>query len=264
MKRSVWITIITIITVCCVTGGTFFHVFRHGMGLFGHGGTTTADSDLEAFDTLNVDANLMDVTITAGEQFYLSCEYSEGLEPVYEVKNGTLTIKQRSYWNQKWGVNNSQCSLTLTIPEQTAMNKIDVHTALGNIQLEGISASECELLSNLGNCTLKKCSFDESHLTTNLGEISVRDTSLGKAEMNNDMGEIELKTCTFGDLSITASMGGVKVDAAQDLDGYDIELEADLGSVHVNNRSEGTKYHQSGKDGELEIDTSMGSIELTY
>lgn len=110
----------------------------------------------------------------------------------------------------------------------------------------------------------EKCSFAESDLTTNLGEISVRDTSLGEAEMNNDMGEIELDACTFGDLSITAAMGSVTVDAAQELDGYEMDLEADMGSVHVNNRSEGSKYHQSGKDGELEIETNMGSIRLTY
>ena len=261
MKRSVWITIITIITICCVIGGTFYHVFRHGIGLFGHGGTENISLEPEAFDMIKVDVNLMDVTILAGEQFYLNCEYSDGLEPVYEVKNKTLTIKQRAY-SSKWGVNNAHCSLSLTIPTQ--MNSIDVHTALGNINLEGISASECSLLSNLGNCTLKKCSFVESDLTTNLGEISVRDTSLGRAKVKNDMGEISLDTCTFGDLGITASMGSVSVDAAQDLDGYDMELEADLGSVHVNNSNEGTKYHQKGDAGELEIDTSMGSIRVTY
>lgn len=262
MKRSVWITIITIITVCCVIGGTVYHVFRYGIGLFGHGGTENTSLELEAFDVVKVDANLMDVTITAGEHFYLSCDYSDGLEPVYEVKDGTLTIKQRAY--SRWGVSNVECSLSLTIPAQEVMDSVDVHTALGNVNLEGISALECELLSNLGNCTLKKCSLVETDLTTNLGEISVSNTSLGEAEVNNDMGEIALDDCTFGNMSITAAMGSVTVDAAQALDGYDMELESDMGSVRVNNRSEGTKYHQSGKDGELEIETNMGSIELKY
>ncbi|MEZ3443695.1 MAG: DUF4097 domain-containing protein [Lachnospiraceae bacterium] len=258
MKRNVWIAIITVITVFCVIGGTFYHVFRH----FGHGGIQNTDLELEAFDVIDVDANLMDVEITAGEQFHLSCDYSDGLEPVYEVKNGTLTIRQRAY--SRWGVNQAECSLSLTIPAQEVIDSIDVHTALGSIRLEGISASECALLSNLGNCTLKQCSFDESDLNTNLGEITVSDTALGEAEVNNDMGEITLDTCTFGGLDITAAMGSVTVDAAQALDGYDMDLEADLGSVHVNNRSEGSEYHQSGSDGVLEINTNMGSIQLTY
>ncbi len=262
MKRSVWITIITIITVCCVIGGTFYHIFRRGASLFGHGEMGQTSLELDAFHVVKVDANLMDVTVTVGDQFYLDSEYTDGLEPLYEVKNGTLTIKQRTY--NRWGINNAECSLSLTVPAQEVVDLIDVHTALGNINLEGISASECELLSNLGNCTLKKCSFAEADLTTNMGEISVNDTSLGEAEVDNDMGEIALDGCTFGNLSITAAMGSVTVDTAQALDGYEIDLESDMGSVRVNNRSEGTKYHQSGKDGELEIETNMGSIELKY
>lgn len=258
MRRSVWIALITVVTVCCVAGGTFYHVFR-----FGSGKVNDVSTGLEDFDAVSVDASLMEVTVTAGERFYLSGEYTDGLEPVYEIKNGTLTIRQRAYRNN-WGVNNARCSLTLTIPEQAAMDVVDVHTALGNIRLEGILASKCELQSNLGNCVIKKCSFGESDFTTNLGEITVSDTDLGKSEVNNDMGEVDIDDCTFADLDITAAMGGVSVDSAQTLDGYEMELEADLGSVHVNSRNEGTKYHQSGNAGELEVSTNMGSIRVTY
>lgn len=255
---------ITIVTVCCVAGGTFYHIFRFGTGFIGRGGTQDMSVDLEAFHALNVDANLMDVTVTAGERFYLSCEYSDGLEPVYEIKNGTLTIRQRTYRGYRWGTGNVQCTLTLTIPDQAAMDQINVHTALGNVRLEGISGEECDLQSNLGDCELKKCSFDKSDLATNMGEISASDTGLGDAEVDNDMGEVDIDNCTFAELDITASMGSVSVDAGQALDGYEMELGADLGSVHVNNRDEGTKYHQSGDAGKLSVSTSMGSVQVAY
>ncbi len=263
MKRNVWIAMITIVTICCVFGGTFHHIFRRGTGFLGRGEIENMESGLEVFDTLRVDANLMDVTVTAGERFDLSCEYTERLEPVYEVKDGTLTIRQRTYWNQR-GSSNAYCSLTLTIPEQTSMDEIDVHTALGSIRLEGITASTCGLQSNMGNCIVKKCIFDQTDLMTNMGEITVSDTDLGGTEVNNDMGEIDIEDCTFDGLEIMASLGSVQVDAAHALDGYEIELDADLGSVHVNNRNEGTRYHQSGDAGKLSVDTSMGSIRLSY
>mgnify|MGYP006990154747 CR=1 FL=1 len=57
--------------------------------------------------------------------------------------------------------------------------------------------------------------------------------------------EIEMDDCIFSNMDITAAMGGVSVDAAQALDGYDMDLEADLGSVHVNNRSEEPYAHQA-------------------
>lgn len=264
MKRTVWMALIAMITICCVIGGTMYHMFGYGNGFWGRGQTENMGVDLEAFDVLELDVNLMDVTVTSGEHFYLSCEYTDGLEPVYEVKNGTLTVKQRTNWSYKWGVNNTQCSLTLTVPERVTMDALDLRTALGNIRLEGISASECVLQSNMGDCVLKKCSFDKSDLMTSMGEILVSSTGLGEAEVDNSMGEIDVDECTFAGLDITAAMGSVSVSAAQPLDGYDMELEADLGSVHVNNRSQGTQYHQSGDAGKIEINTNMGSIRLSY
>ena len=44
----------------------------------------------------------------------------------------------------------------------------------------------------------------------------------------------------------------------------DMELVADLGSVHVNNRSESTHFRQSGDAGKLSVNTSVGSVRLSY
>lgn len=253
---------ITIITVCCVAVGTFYHLGIRGSFIWARNKVTDISAELEAFDKIDVDAELMDVTITEGERFYLSCEYTNGLEPVYEVRKGTLSIKQHPY--HSWRGNNNQCRLNLTIPSGTAMNVIDVQTALGNARVEGITASKCELHSSLGNCTAEDCSFAETDLNTNMGEVFVRNTSLGDAKADSDMGAIKVEASTFDSLDATASMGDIRVDSAQKLDGYDMKLTTDMGSVKVNNRDEGTKYHQSGDDGKLELDTSMGSIHLTY
>ena len=95
-------------------------------------------------------------------------------------------------------------------------------------------------------------------------KISVSDTDLGDSEVNNDMGEIDIDDCAFGDLAITAAMGGVTIGAAHTLEDYDMELVADLGSVHVNNRSESTHFRQSGDAGKLSVNTSVGSVRLSY
>ena len=217
MKKNVWIAIITIITICCVVGGTIYHIGIYGIRFWGRNEVINTNADLEAFDVLKVDANLMDITITEGDRFYLSCEHTDGLEPIYEVKNGTLSIKQHRY--QRWGINNSQCRLSLTIPAQSAMDTIDVQTAMGNVHLDGITVSKCELQSNMGNCIVKNCSIDEAELGTNMGDITVSSASLGNAKASNDMGTVKVETSIFDRLDVTASMGDIRVDSAQKLDG---------------------------------------------
>ena len=268
MKKSIWMTGLTIITACCVVGGTFHYYgifgFRDGFR-FGAGRMASADSDLDAFDAIRVDADTMDLTIETGERFFLSSQYTDTLKLEYEVKDGTLSVKERTPKRALWGgLRSEQCSMTLTIPEGTELNFMDIKIAMGNISAEKITSKDCDALTNMGNCIFKKCSFDEADIDTNMGEITIKDTYLGEAEVDNDMGAIKVEDCTFQNLDVDNAMGDTVIDADQNLDDYQIGLEAGMVEVRVNGQGEGTKYRQSGSAGKLEASTSMGSVRLSY
>ncbi len=268
MKKNIWMTILTIITVCCVVGGTFHYVgsfgFRGGFH-FGEDSLTSASSDLDAFDAIYVDADMIDLSIESGNNFYLHSEYTDSIKFEYEVKDSALYIKQKTPKKAWWGgMRNQQCRMTLTVPEETAMKNMDLKVAMGNISVEGITSSDCDALTKMGSCTFKKCSFDKSDLRTNMGDITIKDTALGEAEVDNDMGSIQIESCTFLNLNAENAMGDTSIDVSQNLDNFQIELEAGMGEVRVNGQDEGRKYRQSGNAGKLEASTSMGSVRLSY
>ncbi|MDE7322573.1 MAG: DUF4097 domain-containing protein [Lachnospiraceae bacterium] len=268
MKKNIWMAVLTVITACCVVGGTFHYYgifgFRNGFR-FGEGRLTSADSDLEAFYAVNVDADMIDLSIESGEKFYLNGRYTDGLMFEYEVKDGILYIKQRLPKKALWGgMRSESCNVTLTVPEGKVMDFLDIRTAMGNIDVEGITSSDCEVQTSMGNCTFDECNFDEADICTNMGEITVKDTHLGEAELDNDMGTIIVERSTFDNLSADNSMGDISIDAEQNLDKCQIELESGMGNVKVNGHNEGTKYRQTGDAGKLEASTSMGSLKLNY
>ncbi len=265
MKKNIWMTVLTIFTVCCVVGGTFHYYgifgLREGFRL-GEDRMTRANSDSE-FRAIRIDADMMELSIETGAQFYLSSQYSDTLKLEYEVKDGTLNIKERNPKKALWGGRRSeQCSVTLTVPEGTVMDFMDIKVAMGNIDIEGITSPDCDALTNMGSCTLNKCSFDKASIETNMGEITIKDTYLGTAEVDDDMGSIRIENCTFQDLEVDNSMGDVLIEANQNLDEYEIDLKAGMGEVRVNGQNEGTKYRQSGDAGKIEANTSMGSLRL--
>lgn len=268
MKKGIWMTVLTIITVCCVVGGTFHYygIFGFWDGFrFGADRMSNADSDLDAFDAIRVDADMMDLSIETGEHFHLSSQYTDTLKLEYEVKDGILNVKEKNPKRALWGGRRSeQCSMTLTVPEGTELNLMDIKIAMGNIGAEGITSKDCDALTNMGNCIFKRCNFDEADIDTNMGEITIKDTYLGEAEVDNDMGAIKIDNCTFHNLDVDNAMGDTAIDANQSLAGYQIELEAGMGEVRVNGQGEGTKYRQSGSSGKLEASTSMGSVRLSY
>lgn len=263
--KNMWMAVITIITICCVVGGTLFHMggFVSEGRLWGHHKETTGVV-LEAFNAVDLDADLMDISVKEGSEFYLSCEYTDGLEPIYEVKNGTLFIKQRKHRFNNWKINSHMCRLSLTIPYKTAMDSVDISTAMGNIDMEGIISSKCEIQSNAGNCEIKMCSFDDTDANTNMGNVTISHSALGRGEADSDLGDIKIIECTFSDLNAETAMGDVSLSSEQGLDGYHMDLDTSMGSVRVNGHDEGSKYYQSGDEGELELKTDMGSIRLNH
>ncbi len=268
MRKNIWMAVLTIITICCVIGGTFYHTGIFGLRggfRFGENRATSASSDLEAFRGINVDADMMNLSIESGNRFYLDGKYTDRLKFEYEVKDETLYVKQRSSRMDFWGRSmNEDCNVTLTVPQNTTIDFIEAKVAMGNINIENIASLDCEAMTNMGNCTLEKCSFSKADIDTNMGEITIKDTALGEAEIDNDMGTIRMEHCIFQNLKADNSMGEIYIDADQNLDQYEIEFKAEMGNVRVNGQSQGTKYRQSGNSGKLEASTSMGSVIVEY
>lgn len=268
IRKNIWMAVLTVITVCCVIGGTFYHAGIFGLQdrfHFRDDKTINVSTDLEAFCAIDVDADMMDLSIEKGDRFYIDGKYTDVLQFEYEVKDKTLYIKGKTVRKAFLrGNGNYKCNITLTVPENTTMDSMEIKLAMGNINVENITSIDCKALTNMGNCIFEKCSFGEADIDTNMGEITIKDTDLGESEIDNNMGSIKMERCIFQDLDVDNSMGEISIDINQNIDEYQIDLKAEMGDVRVNGQSEGTKYRQSGNNGKLTASTSMGSVTLDY
>ena len=109
MKKNIYLTILTIVTVLCIIGGTCYHVIGWGVSLAEHfvpffksqqEETSTKQSSadntkLDAFSNISVDVKVMDLTLTKGSDFSISYSASEKLVPEYDVDDGTLVLTQK-------------------------------------------------------------------------------------------------------------------------------------------------------------------------
>lgn len=268
MKRNMWFIMITVVTIFCVTGGTFYHLGSGWMAGGTHYGRGTAEQDiqLEAFTGIDVEADLIDLSITEGDSYHLQYQYKEGCVPEYKVKDGTLVITQELPFRRSGGWHgNDKCSLSVTVPVGADLDAIDIQTSIGDIYIGEVSASQCEIENDLGDCTIEKSSFGSFDVYSALGDTKVSDTDLGDASMDDDMGDIVVERCTFDDLEIDASAGNVRVDTEQDLNGYQLDLGTSLGNVTVNGSHEGTSYFQRGDGkGSLRLWADMGNVKLDH
>jgi DUF4097 and DUF4098 domain-containing protein YvlB len=230
MKKNTYLIIITVITVCCIIGGTAYHM----LGWFSFSktfdsGSSSFDMALSDFSEISIDCSVVDLTIKSGSDYRLSFSGVSDLEPTVSVKKGVLTIKQPNSINI--GIHNTySCEMTLTVPADCKLDSIDVSSDVGDILFDGLTASTVSVSSDVGNITLTGCDFSEFDATSDIGDIEFH--------------------------------SGVDLSDAK------FSLITDLGTVSVNGTSHKTEFQQESSDKEmtrsLSAETSIGDISIEY
>lgn len=257
MKKNIYLTVLTIVTVICVIVGSCYHLIGWGVSLAewfnrsvfhkqteNAGNLMTDTVNLDAFSNITADINVMDFTLTEGSDFSISYSASKKLVPEYEVKNNTLTLKQKDIkGNQFPGTGNKKCTVIITVPDSLQTVQIDAN--VGDVDLDGISAKSLILDANVGDVDVTDCSFEQ-------------------VKADASVGDVDFENSSFQSMDISADVGDVSV-SADGLSDYRMELSTDIGEVGVNGRSYRKNYAHSGdSDCKLIIDNSTGDIEVSY
>ncbi len=272
MKKTIYLTILTIVTVVCIIFGALYHIggFFSNITFFNFLGGNLDRSpinyseDLDAFEAINLDTNVMDITIERGEGYHLSYNCEKYLEPEFEVKNNTFTLSQPDVSSPVFNISSNKCSMTLTVPSDVYFTKIDITSDVGAVSIEDIGAKTAIFQADVGDLTLDTCAFSDTNITADVGDITSLNTDLGNATISADVGDIELNDATFESLDLSNDVGDVDLDCATKLSNYQIELSTDVGDVTVNGKNHDKDYSRDGNGEKLTIENSTGDINLNY
>ena len=260
MKKNIYLTVITIITIICIIAGTCYHVIGWGVHFFSEqpfishilgDNDTAAESvnqtteTLESFDNIKLDISVSNLTVTTGDSYSISYDTNRAvLIPKYEVSHGTLTVTQKSKHNNFWG--STYCAITITVPENTVLHNLTADGSVGDVLFQNIQAQKSTLDFSVGDLDLENCALGDCSIDTSTGDIDVQD-------------------CTFGNMGIDTSVGDVSVSVSQDLASYDMTLDTGVGEVTVNGGSHKDHYESKGDSSNtFTIDNSTGDISVNY
>ena len=127
-KKNLYLILLTIITLASAIIGILIHVIIPAGSWFADfdehydsddfiTGSTTSE-ELDAFQSIDFDINVADITITSGDTYTISYQTSKKkLIPSYEIKDGTLYVKQASAKTLHGLTNNTSCTLMITVPK---------------------------------------------------------------------------------------------------------------------------------------------------
>lgn len=283
MKKA-YLTIIWVITIICIIGGTIYNVGNIAtnvsdlIGLkFTKGSTveyevvnTEGTLDISGSEAaIEVSGNLMDLTIETGDSWNYEYESASCIEPTVKVENHngkqTIVVTQpespKLIGNNTLGIN---CKMTITMPEKASLTELNVGISLGDLNISDVAANTADIELDLGDMDVNSCKFIKSDVVCDLGDLSFTDTELGNSTIEADLGNIDLIDTSFDSMEITADLGDVDIKSSKDLSNYHIDAEVDMGNLKINGKKCGDHYESDGTGNPLTIDASLGDVCIEW
>ena len=285
--RKAYLSILWIITVICIIGGTIYHVgglvLFAGNNIFSYvtnvgmkkeqAGPLVSDQyDLAVENNraaINVDGSYMDFTLQKGDSWGASYSGVEWLKPELDVteEDGVtkLVFTQPDAAGRKLNkYYNLNSSLTIMVPENVSFTDLNITLNLGDLDMTDVKADQVELNLDLGDLDVENCNVGTFTSNMDMGDTTIQKTELKNADINASMGDIEVTDSEFKDMKLTADMGEITVKSAVSLDDYRIDADVSMGDVKVNGKNYSDDYSQKGNAGELIVDSSMGDAEIAW
>ena len=244
MKKNLYLTILAIVTVICVIVGSVYHI----TGWFGFGSHSilgrlfsvvtgydndskrdrshvTYSEDLDAFEDIEIDTSVMDITINTGNSYHLEYDCVAFLKPEMSVKDNIFKLEQPSV--RHLGSNN-KCKMTLTVPSGTVLDNADILSNVGDIKIYNTEIRDITVEADVGNISLESCTFATSDVEGDVGNIN-----------------IIIDSCEFYDIDLYNDIGDVTLNTNADLSNYEIDLSTDVGSIKYKGENKKREYYQS-------------------
>ncbi len=281
MKKNVYLIILTLVTVICIIGGTCYHLVGWGVSFLSHlpfasfysdsddtesSGTTlsTGTVSLPSFNTVKIDSKVMNLSIEKGDDYSIQCDADEKLNPKYEIKDNTLIVSQKQKIKVHNFMKNPKCSVHITIPEDTALELINIDGATGDISLSNLDVTTLKIDNSVGDVKMDNCKIASIGIDTSTGDVKLNDCEANEIDVDTSVGDTVIKDNIFEKLYVDGSVGDVKVSSSKDLSDYAYDLDTSIGDVSINGVSHKKEYQQKGTGGKITVDNSTGDISITY
>ena len=219
---------------------------------------------LPAFSRLDVDLSLGDVTVLTGEDYrvFLDGELANTLS--YGVDGDTLRVRGNG-GEQEFFSGRGRVSVTLWLPQGTVLEEADIHTGMGQVELEELAADILAVENDMGDVTLWEVEAGAARFTLSMGELRADGLTTGRAlAVENSMGDVTLEGSFLGETVCGLDMGDLELVCREAAEAYDLDARVSMGDLSLNGESQPAHVARSGGPNTLEVSSGMGDISLEF
>lgn len=105
----------------------------------------------------------------------------------------TLRITGTALSAMEFFTSGDEAAVTIGIPEDASLDAVDIHTAMGQVELGGFTANSLTVSTDLGNVSLDSVMASDADITLSMGDLTGYSlTTTDSLTVKNDMGDVYL------------------------------------------------------------------------
>ena len=234
MSKRIYLSIIYFITLICIIIGVLGNVFNISpftrITMASSGKYIENSSTYDNVSDISVDMNLGSVEIKKGSKLEVIYTGAEKFKPAVSVSGTSLNIEQHVKVHLMTNIKNSDCTLTITIPDNVSLNSIQADLNMGDMDVNNIHASSADFSVDMGSLKIvdsavTNCNSDVFNLSVDMGSLKISGMDIDKysANLSVDLGDIKVNDSTYSH-SYTNNAGS----------GKSINADVNLGDIKIN------------------------------
>ncbi len=229
-KKKYKIVLYTI-TLVAILIGLYMNVIRYSIG-GALGKNISQDFTGEEVSSIDLNIDAASIKIVYGNEFNVKYNLTRGSDVNVELESGKLTVSEESstkivgisFLNGDTGV------ITITLPEDTKLDKIDADLAAGNLKIEDIDSEEIAIKSDVGNVKLIDVTTEKLNIDSSVGNVKITDGSADDCTISVKTGNVKIEACDIETGSCTSQVGNIKISGNVG----DLKASSKLGNVKIN------------------------------
>lgn len=223
--------------------------------------TTVASNNSQTYDavtSLDMEIKGAEVYVKVGDEFKAETN-GENIEITQE--GNKLVIEEDEY---NWFDNNNQY-VTIYIPEDMILDRVEMSTGAGIIEVEKISANNLDMELGAGKVTINQINvYNKSEIEGGAGKIEVISGELANLTMDMGAGNAEITAKVTGQSRFDVGVGKLDLSVMGSASEYTFEVNKGIGDITVGEVSatDGTIIGTGAN--KISLEGGIGNIHVDF
>ena len=221
--------------------------------------------DLLPFTSLEVDVAVGDVTVMALGEYDLSISGARAGLITYEVVGDTLRVTDGEEGMPEAFSSGDETWVSIYLPDDVALETVDIHTAIGRVDLMDFAADSLTVTAGLGDVYMDDVKAADAGITLSMGDLSAYDIAASSSlTVRNELGDVWMDGDFQGDADFTMSLGDLDLRTEQSLSAYSLDIEASLGDLSLDGSTQYGAVRREGGPNSLTVDSEIGDVSVYF